>query len=91
MPLTETQQQDLTRSLHRSHGSFELAVAPVVMALIGLAVDRWLGTTPLLTVLFALLGVAGSTVKVIYVYKAEMAAEAAESPWGRAAAGQVDR
>ena len=39
-------QTELTRSLHRSAGSFELVFAPVIMALIGLWLDRMFGTTP---------------------------------------------
>jgi len=35
-------QTELTRSLHRSAGSFELVFAPVIMALIGLWLDRML-------------------------------------------------
>ena len=33
-------QTELTRSLHRSAGSFELVFAPVIMALVGLWLDR---------------------------------------------------
>ena len=82
MPTTD-QQQELTRSLHRSHGSFELALAPVLMALIGLWLDRTFDTLPLFTIVLAAVGVLGSTVKVMYVYKAQMAEEAAGAPWNR--------
>jgi F0F1-type ATP synthase assembly protein I len=82
MPTTD-QQQELTRSLHRSHGSFELAIAPVLMALIGLWLDKTFGTVPLFTIVLAAVGVLGSTVKVMYVYKAQMAEEAAGAPWNR--------
>ena len=84
MPTTD-QQQELTRSLHRSHGSFELALAPVLMALIGLWLDRTFDTLPLFTIVCAAVGVLGSTVKVMYVYKAQMAEEAAGAPWNRSA------
>ena len=90
MPTTD-QQQELTRSLHSSHGSFELALAPVLMALIGLWLDRTFDTLPLFTIVLAAVGVLGSTVKVMYVYKAQMAEEAAAAPWNRSvseAAGQ---
>ena len=82
MPTTD-QQQELTRSLHRSHGSFELALAPVLMALIGLWLDKTFDTLPLFTIVCAVVGVLGSTVKVMYVYKAQMAEEAAGAPWNR--------
>ena len=82
MPTTD-QQQELTRSLHRSHGSFELALAPVLMALIGLWLDKTFHTLPVLTIVFAVVGVLGSTIKVFYVYKAQMAVETADAPWNR--------
>jgi F0F1-type ATP synthase assembly protein I len=81
MPLTEQQQTELTRSLHQSHGSFELAMAPVLMALIGLGLDRWLGTAPLLTIILPIMGVVGSTIKVLYTYRAKMAVLDSASPW----------
>lgn len=80
MPLSDQQQTELTRSLHRSHGSFELAAAPVLMALIGLGLDRWLGTAPVLTIVLAVMGVLGSTIKVVYTYRADMASATAERP-----------
>ena len=85
MPTTD-QQQELTRSLHRSHGSFELALAPVLMALIGLWLDKTFNTLPVFTIVLAVVGVLGSTIKVIYVYKAQMAEETADAPWNRTAA-----
>lgn len=88
MPTTD-RQQELTRSLHRSHGSFELALAPVLMALIGLWLDKTFHTVPVLTIVLAVVGVLGSTVKVLYVYKAQMAAEAADAPWNRSASDPV--
>lgn len=88
MPTTD-RQQELTRSLHRSHGSFELAMAPVLMALIGLWLDKTLGTVPVFTILLAVVGVVGSTVKVLYVYKAQMAEETAGAPWNRSTSDPV--
>ena len=52
MPTTD-QQPELTRSLHRSHGSFELALAPVLMALIGLWLDKTFQTLPVFTIVLA--------------------------------------
>jgi hypothetical protein len=59
---------EMTRSLHRSAGSFELALAPVLMALIGLLIDRALGTVAVFTVLLAVVGLAGAAVKAYYSY-----------------------
>jgi MFS family permease len=58
MPTTD-QQQELTRSLHRSHGSYELALAPVLMALIGLWLDKTFDTLPIFTIVLAV--VVGGT------------------------------
>lgn len=37
--------------------AFELTLTPMVAAGIGLLIDRWLGITPILTVLFAIWGI----------------------------------
>lgn len=67
---------DTTRQLNRSYGSFELAFAPLIMALIGLWLDHRLGTTPLLVIALAVFGAVGAAVKVLYTYRYEMAAHA---------------
>ncbi len=63
---------ELTRSLHRSAGSYELAFAPVLMALIGLWIDRTAGTVPVFTILLAVLGALGAGVKLYYQYDRSM-------------------
>ena len=63
---------ELTRSLHRSAGSYELAFAPVIMALIGLWIDRTAGTLPLFTILLAVFGAVGAGVKTYYAYDHSM-------------------
>ena len=73
--------REMTRSLHRSHGSFELALAPVILALLGLWLDRTIGTVPLFTLLFAAVGIAGAFAKVYYQYKASMADLDERGPW----------
>ncbi len=78
--------RELTRSLHRSHGSFELAFAPVIMALLGLWLDRTVGTVPLFTLVFAVIGVLGAFAKVYYQYKAAMAELDDRSVWSSAPA-----
>ena len=69
----DTRAAELTQSLHRSSGSFELAFAPVIMALLGLWLDRTLGTTPLFVVLLAVIGVVGAGISVFYSYRHQMA------------------
>jgi F0F1-type ATP synthase assembly protein I len=65
--------QEATRSLNRSHGSFELALAPVILALLGLWLDRTIDTVPVFTLVFAAVGVAGSFTKVYFEYRNSMA------------------
>lgn len=67
--------------MNRSHGSFELALAPAILALLGLWLDRTIGTVPLFTLILALVGIAGSFAKIYYQYKASMAALDADAPW----------
>ena len=81
MPDHAQTKQDATRSLNRSHGSFELAFGPVIMALLGLWLDRTIGTVPVFTLLFALVGVLGAFTKVYYSYKHSMAALDQEGAW----------
>lgn len=72
---------DATRSLNRSHGSFELAFAPLLMALGGLWLDRTVGTVPLFTLGLAVFGIVGASLKVFYSYRHSMAALEETAPW----------
>jgi len=51
----------------------QLVLAPVLFGLVGWWLDQRVGSTPWLTVLFALLGVVGAIVKVYYDFKRGMA------------------
>lgn len=81
MPDLTTTTHETTRQLHRSHGSFELALAPVILGLLGLLLDRALGTVPVFLVLFTVLGFAGAGVKIFYTYRYEMAQHEAGLAW----------
>lgn len=64
-----------TQLLHQSHGSFELVVSPIVLALLGFWMDRSVfHTTPVLTVVFAVVGLVGAAIKIYYGYRAQMTA-----------------
>jgi F0F1-type ATP synthase assembly protein I len=78
---TAARTEVLARGAHRSAGSFELALAPVIMALLGLWIDRTLGTTPLFVVLLAVFGMAGAAVKIVYQYRHQMAEHDSSAPW----------
>jgi F0F1-type ATP synthase assembly protein I len=69
------------RSLNESHGSFELVLSPVLLALLGYLLDRQLGTGPWLTVVAAILGLVGATIKLVVQYKLKMAEHEADAPW----------
>ena len=65
-------------AFNRSHGSFELVLGPVLLALAGLWLDRRLGITPVLTIALAMAGLVGAVTKLYYTYRHEMA-QAAEA------------
>ena len=63
----------MTSAAHRSTASFELVLGPVLMAILGLLLDRWLGTTPLFILLFTLWGAAGAAIGIYYRYRQQIA------------------
>lgn len=65
-------QTELTRSLNRSAGSFELVFAPVIMALIGLWLDRTFGTAPVFTVGLAVFGAVGAGLAMYFSYHRQL-------------------
>ena len=78
------QKREFNRGMNESHGSFELVVSPVILALIGYLIDtRVTHTTPVITVAFAVLGVVGATIKLFVNYKAKMAELDAAAPWAQ--------
>lgn len=81
--MDEARGRELTRSMHRSSGSFELAFSPLLLGLLGFLVDRWLGTVPFVTVAVVVLGFAGVVVKLYYGYESEMREHEAGKPWAR--------
>jgi F0F1-type ATP synthase assembly protein I len=68
-----SQRSDLTQSVHRSSGSFELVLGAVIFGLIGLLIDRALGITPVLTVVFTVGGLIGAVISVYTRYRNQMA------------------
>ena len=78
-----SQRRELTQQMHRTTGGYELALSPVLLALIGFGLDRWLGTVPLITVAFALLGLVGAVTKIYVTYRSEMEQHEASGPWAR--------
>ena len=50
----------------------ELAVGILVFFLIGLAIDSWLGTTPIFMIVLTIFSVAGNFVRMYYSYSQTM-------------------
>ena len=68
-----SQRRELSNDIfHRSSGSFELVMSPLLLGLLGLWVDHRVGTAPLFTILFAIAGIAGAAVKLYYGYRHAM-------------------
>lgn len=63
----------LSQQLNASSGSFELVLSAALLGGLGFGVDRWLGTTPWLTIGFTVFGLVGSIVSIYYRYRAQMA------------------
>lgn len=78
-----SQRREFNDQMQRSSGSFELVMSPLLLALIGYGLDRWLGTVPVLTVIFAVVGFAGACVKLYYGYRVEMDEHEAGAPWAK--------
>ena len=78
------QKREFNAGMNQSHGSFELVLSPLILALLGYLLDtRVTHTTPVFTVLFAVVGVIGATIKLYYTYRAKMAELDAASPWAQ--------
>ena len=78
-----SQRRELNEQFRRSTGSYELVVSPLLLGLLGFLLDRWLGTVPVLTVIFTVVGLAGACVKLYYGYKLEMAEHEEGAPWAK--------
>lgn len=86
-----SQRSDITQSVHRSSGSFELVIGAVLFSLIGLLVDRSTGTTPLFMLLFAFGGFLGAAISIYYRYKAAIAAHQDTLPSIRGGSSEAGR
>src|SRR4051812_20609121 len=57
--------------------AFELVFTPVVAGFLGFLLDRFVGTTPVFTVVFGVLALIGVVAKMYYTYLADMEAHEA--------------
>lgn len=61
--------------------AFELAVTPALIGGFGYLLDRWLGLTPVLTIIFFLVAMVGLVARIFYGYDAHMKQHEAQGPW----------
>ena len=78
--------QDERRRLNQGFGAalsnaFEIAMVPVVFAGLGWLLDRLLGTGWVLTSVFAVVGLAGTFVKLYYRYVHDMEQLESSGSW----------
>jgi F0F1-type ATP synthase assembly protein I len=78
-----SQRRELTQQMHNSTGSYELVLSPLLLALFGYCLDRWLGTFPVITIVFALLGLIGACIKIYFGYISEMDEHEKDAPWAK--------
>ena len=82
MRATHTTTQMVT-DVRRSSGGFERVLSPLLLALAGFGLDRLFGITPVLTVLFAILGLAGAVTIIVIGYDREMGTHTDDAAWKR--------
>ncbi len=61
--------------------AFELVMTPLLFGLGGYGLDRWLGTSPLFTVVLSVLAIIGMSARMWYGYDARMRVHEAAGPW----------
>ena len=76
------------RSLNSAFGealayAFEFAVTPLLFAGLGWLIDQWLGTSPVVTVVLAVFGFLGVSLRTVYRYKEKVEREEEGKPWTR--------
>ena len=74
---TGPQRADL--QLNQTSGAYELVLGAVVFGLIGLLIDRRVGTTPVFLLVFSIAGLAGASISLYYRYKYRIAQLQAET------------
>jgi F0F1-type ATP synthase assembly protein I len=78
-----SQKREISEQMGRATGGYELALSPLLLALIGYGLDRLLGTVPILTIVLASVGLIGVVVKIYFQYRSEMEEHSKNGPWAR--------
>lgn len=75
--------RELNRDMSRSSGGFELAFVAAIFGGLGLLLDRWVGTTPVFTLVLFFLAIVGTVIKLWIAYDVRMRELESEGPWAR--------
>jgi hypothetical protein len=78
-----SERRELVNNVNKSTGAYELAFCPLLMGLIGFALDRWLGTLPIITVTLVVLGFVGVCIRIYFGYRYDMEQHEANGPWAK--------
>mgnify|MGYP000368436904 CR=1 FL=1 len=74
--------QDLNQGFGNALGlAVEMVGTPMIFGLLGWLLDRWLGTSPVFTLVLFLFGIVGMAVRTYYAYVEKMKREEAGTPW----------
>ena len=65
--------------------AFEIALVPTIFGAIGFGIDSWLGILPAFTIILALLGIVGLSIRLFCDYATRMKTHDAEGAWARSA------
>ena len=76
------------RELYNGFGNalalgMEFALGPVIFGGLGWLLDGWIGISPILTIVLAVVGVVASFLRTWYRYDAEMKDKEAKAIWNR--------
>lgn len=63
--------------------ALELALTPTIFGALGWLLDRWVGTSPLFTLVLFLLAVVGMFARMWYGYDRRMRAHESSAAWAR--------
>ncbi len=77
-------QQSLWQGFGNGLGqAVEMVLTPVLLGLFGAWLDQLFGTSPVLMLVFGVVGVLGMAARTYYWYQAKIAAEEERKPWKR--------
>lgn len=72
MPSDDSRPTTLTETLLHSTGAYELVLSACLIGLLGHGLDRWLGTGPVLVIVFSIAGFVGAAVSLYARYRTEI-------------------